>query len=622
MHILESESKAILSVITPISRMAGKLENLTDWLYEIADLPVQAIIVHDVQDELTGPELDRLIAALGNSRISIIHKYCGSPGTARNVGFEYASANWVCFWDSDDRPRVPEFLEMIRIASENNNDYCVGSYMEVSPTTIKHQPLPTAPNFDPLQLLKNPGIWRMGFNRDFISRARFAESRMAEDQFFLCNLNLHTSKIYVSENTVYEYHTNFGNQLTKNKKALNDIPQVIKMLVDLIASVDSANQIFFIHNVISRVSLTGIKKAKFKTKIEIFKLLFQAKKIQRSKVAYLILKVLAIKVANLSSLSKHPTLRVRLYGGLGNQLFQLAAGLATAGSRKLTLEIDLKSSDGNLGQFDLPSGTDVKFLDTRNKRINPFSMLCNLNLRLSTQASPNFGKRTLKFLSSSSLIFFLSMRNRKFIKVIGPNGLGYSDIASPYKHLYLLGYMQSYVWSENIEVREKLGKMRLRRRNFHLDSIVGELKSKKVMGVHVRLGDYLANPQFGQLSEDYYRRAVQKGLDNYEVDSIWVFSNDLLKARAQLKFLEEIGLEINWVDDSQLSSAELILLIANCAGLVLANSSFGWWGARLSPNAVKFAVAPTPWFAEIESPRLLTPSTWVQVDSFYGNLES
>jgi hypothetical protein len=149
-----------------------------------------------------------------------------------------------------------------------------------------------------------------------------------------------------------------------------------------------------------------------------------------------------------------------------------------------------------------------------------------------------------------------------------------------------------------------------------------EMDSKEILAVHVRLGDYLANPRFGQLNQDYYQQAIQKGLDRNEYDCIWVFSNDMEKAKSLLKFLDKTSMEIKWVDDSNLSAPELMLLLSSCHGIVLANSSFGWWSARLSQNSSNFISTPNPWFAELESPRLLTPRNWVQVDSLYGNTET
>lgn len=617
METPECNFKPVLSVITPISKMAGRLENLTTWLEEISYLPVEVIIVHDVQDEDTGPELDALVSSLSNPRIKLIHKFCGSPGAARNLGFSKATAGWISFWDSDDRPKVKEFFDMVIKGSERRSDICVGSYVEITPRSMKHHLVKATGAFDSHQLLHNPGVWRMAFNREFTKNAKFAEYRMAEDQYFLCSLDLSSSNCYLSDKSVYEYYSGFGNQLTKSKAAFDDIPSVLKLMINLALSADSIDKISFIDNVIARVMLTGVKNAKIKVKIEIIGLLISIQKLRRRKILQAQVHILKARIKS-SFIGKKPSsIHVKLYGGIGNQLFQLACGLAIRGNRKLILDLDLNSSDGAIVQFYLPNGTDVDFYKAPTKKGRIFLKLCNLNLRLSTYTSLSFMKETLYLLSRFSLSCLLSIRNRNVTKVLAPRGLGYSDLSSSVKHLYLVGYAQSYIWSENSEVCSQLAKMRLRKSSKFLDSMISKLESAKVLGVHVRLGDYLRNPQFGQLSENYYRQAIQQGLEVHKFESIWVFSNDMSEARLQLKFLDELGLDITWVDDSNLSAPELMMAISRCSGLVLANSTFGWWSARLSENSTQYVSIPNPWFANIDSPRLLSPENWNQNESFF-----
>jgi hypothetical protein len=320
--------------------------------------------------------------------------------------------------------------------------------------------------------------------------------------------------------------------------------------------------------------------------------------------------------------TRHPSVRVKLYGGLGNQLFQLAAALAIRGDRRLILDLDLKSSDGAITEFVLPLEVDVEINNSKNIDSLIFTKLCNLNLRLSTIVSLNFPKRMSKMLIKSALTLILWIKYKTAAKVVVPTGLGYSDIASPRKHLCLLGYFQTYTWSENLEVRNQLSNMRLQRRSIPLDEMLQEINSKKILAVHVRLGDYLNNPQFGQLTSDYYRRAIQQALGAAKFEKLWIFSNNIVEARSKLTFLIDFGMEVKWVNDSELSPPEVMTVLSNCSGLILANSSFGWWGARLSPSESQFVFAPKPWFEDIESPRLLIPDNWIQLDALYGKSET
>ena len=614
--------KAVLSVVTPISKMAGKLENLSEWLHQIRLLPIQAVIVHDIQDEETGPQLDALISELDNPQVILIHKFCGSPGAARNLGLLSATANWICFWDSDDRPRVKEFLDMVVTAGELKKSYCAGTYLQITPTSMQHQLLrPTEP-FGPKQFLGNLGIWRMGFNRKLIDGKRFAELRMAEDQYFICSLNLPASDAYISEKPVYEYFSGYGNQLTKSKTALEDLPEVLELILSLSDSSDTIEQKSFVDAVVAQVSLTGIKKASISTRIKIIKILRNLPTSRKRSITKAQQQITAKKLKKFLPGSKPPSVRVKLYGGLGNQLFQFAAALAIGGDRRLILELDLKSSDGAITKFVLPPEVDVEIKNSRNLNGVFFLKLCNLNLRLSTNASSKFPKKILKLLSGNVLTLILWMKYKNFAKIVSPIGLGYSNIASSGRHLYLLGYFQSYIWSENFEVRNQLLNMRLQRRSILLDEMLQKINSKKTLAVHVRLGDYFYNPQFGQLTSDYYRQAIQHALGASNFEELWVFSNNIVEARSKLKFQDNFGIEVKWVNDSELSPPEVITALSNCSGLILANSSFGWWGARLSPIESQFVFAPKPWFANIESPRLLIPDNWIQIAASHGKRET
>lgn len=614
--------KVALSVVTPISKMAGNLDHLSEWLHQIRSLPIQAVIVHDIQDEETGSQLDALVSELDNPQVILIHKFCGSPGAARNLGLRSATADWICFWDSDDRPRVKEFLDMVVTAAELKKSFCAGTYLQITPTSMQHQLLRTTEPFETEQLLGNPGIWRMGFNRKFIEGKRFAEYRMAEDQYFICSLNLSTSDAYISEKPVYEYFSGYGNQLTKSKTALEDLPKVLELMLNLGDSSDTIEHSNFVNAVVAQVSLTGIKKTSIITKIKIIKMLNKLPTSRKRSITKAQQQITVKKIRKLLPGSKPPSVRVKLYGGLGNQLFQLAAGLSISGNRRLILELDLKSSDGTITKFELPPRVDVQIKHSKNLSGILFLRICNLSLRFSTHAHPDILQRFLRFILKGALTLYVGMRDKNFVKVVMPIGLGYSEISLSGRHLYLLGYFQSYVWSENFEVRNLLLEMRLRQRSILIDEIVREICSKKVLGVHVRLGDYLDNPQFGQLTSDYYQKAIQHCLDTARFEAIWIFSNNIVGARSKLKFLDDFGIEVKWVNDSELSPTEVITLLSNCAGLTLANSSFSWWGARLSHIESQFVSVPKPWFADIDSPRLLIPEEWIQLDALFSKTET
>jgi uncharacterized protein YidB (DUF937 family) len=59
-----------LSVIIPMTRMAGRMQNLDSWLSNSAGLPINIVIVHDIQDSFTAEELKELVKKYNNLKIA------------------------------------------------------------------------------------------------------------------------------------------------------------------------------------------------------------------------------------------------------------------------------------------------------------------------------------------------------------------------------------------------------------------------------------------------------------------------------------------------------------------------------------------------------------------------
>ena len=253
----------VLSVVIPITKMAGKLENLSSWLHSVHRYSIQVIIVHDIQDERTASELDSLLVAIKSDKISLFEGQFDSPGLARNEGIRHVNGAWVAFWDSDDIPILKEVFQSIEGASPEASTL-ICSFQVVSHET--KQILWSAPRFKPTnnsaQISAFPGMWRMIFKKEIIEVSKFREFKMAEDQLYLIENNLANNNVIFFHAVTYSYFVGFPDQLTSQKEKIGDLADVISIIVKLEKQQWSELDL----RLIARLTLTALTRGNLRVK--------------------------------------------------------------------------------------------------------------------------------------------------------------------------------------------------------------------------------------------------------------------------------------------------------------------------------------------------------------------
>ena len=128
-----------------------------------------------------------------------------------------------------------------------------------------------------------------------------------------------------------------------------------------------------------------------------------------------------------------------------------------------------------------------------------------------------------------------------------------------------------------------------------------------VVGIHIRGGDYLsgdAKVNFGGIStSDYYKRSLNFVADNNTNFELLVFTNDENLA-------EEI---IDWDIPYKIckgSDIQQFYAMMSCDGLIISNSSFSYWAARLS-TTLSFVLRPEKFSTYSVSD--VYPDNWIRV---------
>ena len=266
----ERNLQPTVSIVVPVTRMQGRLQTLRKWLFSEDATSLEIIIVHDIQDALTGIEIHNI--ALSRPNVQLIEGEYGNPGAARNAGLEIANGDWIAFWDSDDYPDISEFMKLIQNAIIGDNEVAVGGF-EVwdsnSGTLNNHQIEQGGRSKLFVQVGLNPGIWRWVFRKEVVAGKRFLPIRMAEDQCFLADLDLQERSIHIGQASIYRYHIGSSLQLTRDTSAISDLIISITHLSGLLKKASLLNK-DFIMLLILRQIFTGIKKGDYFTKWRIF----------------------------------------------------------------------------------------------------------------------------------------------------------------------------------------------------------------------------------------------------------------------------------------------------------------------------------------------------------------
>ena len=601
----------MISVIVPISKMHGKLRALEEWLQVIDKTVFQVILIHDVQDHETGPELEEMLTRVKNIEPHFTSGHFGSPGAARNEGFQYAKGKWIAFWDSDDQPDCLEFQKMVEEADRQNCKIAIGGFSKTNDRTgFKDSTSIPSLDINGSNLAFEPGIWRWAFLANNISTNRFPHLRMGEDQVFLSELDFLGSKVYLHKNSVYSYSLNRSGQLTSNNSVLPDLISAMKIELENIEASKKPMSTFLI-SLLLKQSMTALKSIKIKLIRQALYVHYSiVKDLLKHRNRNYLIGVKSLLKFTLLKKNEEKLLTIFALGGFGNQLFQVAAGLSISQGSNFYLDyshgpkhsdqIDLVRDYDLPGRILVSNGIELGFLK---------KSIFNTCIRFS--ALGNSGRNLTKFKGFRRIWLERLLLLVKVADWRINSGTGFDQtVAESGKH-FLLGYFQTFKYFSDQQTSKLLRSIRLKNPSDLFLSNEKEIKELNALIVHVRLGDYLQETKFGQLSPEYFHRVIRDVWRSGRFNRICLFSNELDLA---IKYVPLELQEKIWTPNSGLTSvAENFELMRYGQGYILSNSSFSWWAASLSHEFSPVIVAPKPWFQSEIDPIDLIPEDWIRV---------
>jgi hypothetical protein len=613
----QNEAPVTLSVIVPVAMGRGPYTELFNWLSGIKFFDLEIILVLDEYASKGDEGFLSQLNAVASEQVMVVRGSFGAPGLTRNFGIDLAKGEWISFWDCDDIPNVDLFMNMIKQAEIESADIAIGSFTwrNFSDSSV----ILTQVNSKLISELtysigRWPGIWRFAFRRKLI-KFKFTALKMAEDQIFLLENTILEKHIFVSRDVVYTYFSGHQSSQTSKPQNFFDLRDAMRITSKLLKR-DLNN--------LSKRLIVSLWCQQFRSNLKynggrfrFFALTFALFQFLKSSVEFKLIfaKNLFGNAVHRASGYSGAKVIVPLTGGLGNQLFQMAAGLSVEGNSPVGLDPNIgaprlnKLGEPEIASFLLPN--NINFLPQR-KTSNLLKKSSGYLLRMGV--SPRgfeqnvLLKRIFQYLWNGVVIFTL----KSFCYSVPGIGTGYFPLNSSRTKQLIYGYFQSYKWP--LDSISRLREIRPRVLTRDLEAYFELARIETPLIVHVRLGDYRFETNFGIPSPDYYDKAIRQLWETGANKKIWLFSDEPLSALEFIPVqLKDYVRVIPEIDDS---AAHTLEVMRHGMAYVIGNSTFAWWAAYLSHNLDAKVIAPKPWFKHGLSPNCLIPPGWSELSAY------
>ena len=288
---------------------------------------------------------------------------------------------------------------------------------------------------------------------------------------------------------------------------------------------------------------------------------------------------------------------VRIWEGLGNQLFQYAFARA----------LQLKTGKKVL----LDASREYKNVSSESKVERPYR-LDHFKITLNKAEIKDLNK--YKFLKQDNLLrkinFYLathSVLGKRYYEETYDNFL--PDYINIQWNSYIRGWFQNEKYFKkyrNIIIREIVPQKKIKIGT----ELKNVLKNKETVAIHIRRGDYkvLGN----MLPVTYYQRAIDYMNTKIANPYYCIFSDEISWVKENMDF----GDNVYFVSKNcTFEDYEELMIMSKCKNFIISNSTFSWWGAWLCQNNKKIVIAPKHWFYNktVEDNYCITPKEWVRI---------
>jgi hypothetical protein len=287
-----------------------------------------------------------------------------------------------------------------------------------------------------------------------------------------------------------------------------------------------------------------------------------------------------------------------LIGGLGNQLFQYAAGYAAARRAGTELRVSIDMFDA----YRLHQGFELS-------RVFAVDLLPASDAEMKICLGPWRSRRARRMLGR--FLRGTCRGGRVVFQPTVPYWPGFQNLSAD---VYLQGYWQSERYF--VEVADELrSQLRFREPPSEVNARwIERIQGCVSVGMHVRRGDFTSAKNsrlYAQCTAAYYRAAMDHVLCREPSARFFAFSDD--PALTRELFADRAAI-VEVLDHNRgAESYNDLRLMAHCKLCIMANSSFSWWAGWLGERPGKTVIAPERWLLPPGWDVDMVPSRWVRL---------
>jgi hypothetical protein len=254
------------------------------------------------------------------------------------------------------------------------------------------------------------------------------------------------------------------------------------------------------------------------------------------------------------------SIHVETSGGLGNQLFAYFFALRLRSLVHKNVSLDLLHADRSV-HHDKISLLDIE--------LDNAIQICNTRTRHS-----KYKQLRSKLLASRSLLITRDTNQLDFVSLIDEENIR-----------VIQGDFGSFFYFDGLPVSKK--RLVLERKSDELVRFLQGSSGFETQSIHHRLGDFVnIQDSVGLLGRKYYQSAMQS---SGEYEKCFIFSNDPIYSEHLFRSWNIYHHNMIWIQKNQFSNpAENLFAMSNSSSIICANSTFSFWGARLSENSTVF----------------------------------